>query len=327
MSTSDDSITDHGRTGQAPTSDVSTSHHGQSQLEVSAQQREVARMRQLVKEQFWKAITDKWPMVRQDCGVVWEDQNSQLAKDCQMERRIIREHVEVFEHGALMSMVVFAALRLTGHAKFLPFVEQYVKPWFRLRPANTTNQGTTTTTTQAPANLAIKSTNTHTHTHHTALQATKRTNSKRKARLAQRPSSNNNERPRSFLELQRDEHLQRITEATDAPYDLFVSTLVGISTTMFFFRPSQLRLDFEEAPLMPGRSYWCNHMCDDFITIYQSTDPKIFQQLAPCDDVDLESYHKFALHCILRSAYIQKRKEAGELQPDVLPTNGPWDGQ
>jgi hypothetical protein len=300
------SSSDYPTTDEATGSDDNGSSSGppQTQLEVAAQERELARIRQLAKNQFWKVINDKWPVVREECGVAWNDKKSQVAQDCQMERTIIREHVEVFEHGALMSIVVFGALRLTGHPKFQPFAEKYVIPLFRLWP-------TMKSKTPVPTNTKIE-----------AAPSANKAIPKKQPRYAQHHSSR--ERPKSYLEVKRDQHLERVNEAADAPYDLFVSTLVGISATIFFFRPAQLRLDFEEAPLMPGRSYWCEHMCDDFVRIYQSTDPKVFQ-LLPGEDANLESFQKFALHCILRSAYIQKRRATGEAKPEVLPTSGPWD--
>jgi hypothetical protein len=305
MSSSDYSTTSEG-TGSDDNNGSSTpSPPPLTQLELAAQQRGLARIRQLAKDQFWKVINDKWPVVREECGEAWKDKTSQVAKDCQVERSIIREHVEVFEHGAVMSVVVFVALRLTGHPKFRPFTEKYVLPFFRLWPTKKNKAPVPTTNNKMEiAPVASKA------------------NPKRQPRYAQRQSSR--ERPKSYLEVKRDQHLERINEAADAPYDLFVSTLVGISATIFFLRPAQLRLDFEEAPLMPGRSYWCEHMCDDFVRIYQSTDPVVFQ-LMPGEDANLESFQKFAVHCILRSAYIQQQRASGMAKPEVLPTSGPWD--
>ncbi|CAB9500821.1 expressed unknown protein [Seminavis robusta] len=272
-----------------------------TERELQVQQRELARLRQLFKNSNWQLLRDKWPLVREDCGEAWKTE----PEDCQVEKQIIREHVEVFEHGVVMSLVVFATLRIVAHPRFEPLAERYIKPIF--------TWGLRSTKRKAPKKKADTTT-------------TNTTADKQKPKLAQLQQRGRLRQFKSHLEKQRDSHVERVHQAAEAPHDFLVSTIVGASATFLFFQPAQLRLDFEEAPLMPGKSFWCDHMCQDAITIYQNTDPKVFQyDESETPDANVKSFEKFALHCILRSAYIQKRKQQGEAKPNVLPTSGPWE--
>jgi len=107
-----------------------------------------------------------------------------------------------------------------------------------------------------------------------------------------------------------------------------VATLVGLSVTLFFLRPKQIRLDFEEAPLTPGRSLTSEHMCQDIVQIYNNTNQGVFDfQSLEKPDSNLATFEKFAQNCILRLNEIEKRKEAGVEKPLVLPTHGPWENE
>ena len=283
-------------------------------------QRDAYAEREKIKTKFWNVLQEKWPSVRESCNKHWN--NDRDAHESLFEKTVIREHIEVFEHGALMSVVIFGALRLTAHPKFHPFVDRYVIPLIRLTPPKKKQK----------------------------VPTPKTNNSKNKIDMKAPKSAHvqSGRQFKSYLEQQRDAHKVKIHKASEAPHDIFVATVVGISATCFFMRPKQLRLDFEEAPLSPGRSFFSEHMCDDFIKIYQETDPQVFGHTDPTKDEDdskskresnkyvdntvvappdanLKSFEKFALHCILRSAYVQKRIEAGEPKPLVLPDSGPWE--
>lgn len=288
-------------------------------------QRDANAAREHAKTQFWHVLQEKWPAVREACQEHWNGRDSE---DSLFEKTVLREHIEVFEHGALMSVVIFAALRLTAHPQFHPLVDRYVMPVIRLTPPKKKKKLPTTTIQQ----------NNKTNKNKIDMKAPK---------SAHVPSGR---QFKSYLEQQRDAHKVKVHKASEAPHDIFVATVVGISATCFFMRPKQLRLDFEEAPLSPGRSFFSEHMCQDFIQIYQETDPQVFGHapavkdgdhdknendnndkylnstfVAPPPDANLKSFESFALHCILRSAYVQKRIEAGEAKPLVLPDSGPWE--
>ena len=279
-----------------------------------------------VKTKCWHVLQEQWPAVREACSEHW---NGPDANESLFEKKMIREHVEVFEHGALMTAVIFGSLRLTAHPKFHPFVNRYVIPFFRLTPPKKKkvpivkqNQNNNNSSSSSSSSIV------------------------KDAASADGPQGRRGRQFKSFLEHQRDDHSQRVLEASEVPQDIFVSLVVGISATCFFMRPQQMRLDFEEAPLSPGRSFLSEHMCEDFIKIHQETDPQVFghtistseeenggngneynnmTNYLPPPDATLKSFETFALHCILRSAYIQKRIQAGETKPLVLPEGGPWD--
>ena len=260
------------------------------------EQREEFAARESAKTKCWNVLFEKWPTIREACHEHW---NGPDAFDSLFEKSVLREHIEVFEHGAIMSVVIFGALRVTAHPKFHPFVDKYVMPVIRLTPKKK----------KVPKPKTAKNFN----------------NDNMKA-----PKSvhgHNGRQFKSYLEHKRDTHVEKIHEAAAAPHDILVATIVGLSATCFFMRPQQMRLDFEEAPLSPGRSFLSEHMCDDFIKIYQETDPQVFQNNVAehHPDANLKSFEKFALHCILRSAYVNKRIEAGEDKALVLPVNGPWE--
>jgi hypothetical protein len=264
-----------------------------SQAEQLTHHRELSRIRELAKDKFWHVLREKWPTVRDDCAKHWKGPD---AAECQFEKSVMREHIEVFEHGAVMSLVVFAALRLTSSKKFKHVAKNYIKPFFRLTPRPPNIKPAT--------NLSKRK-----------MEAKPPTIEKRRGRARQF---------KSHLEKQRDTQIERINEAAEAPHDFLVSTLVGISVTFLFFQPKQLRLDFEEAPLSPGRSFWSEHMCEDFIEIYKNTDSRAFDFKHETVDSNLKSFETFTKNCMLRKEYVQNLRLAGEAKPLVLPTNGPW---
>ena len=265
-----------------------------------AKRREESLAREAVKRKCWGVLSSKWSSIREACNEHW---NGPDAIDSQFERSVFREHIEVFEHGVVMSLVIFGALRITAHPKFHPAVDKYVMPIIRLTPPPKKQKKPTAA---AINQQEIKSVHV-----------------------------SNGRQFKSFLEQKRDTHVDRIHKAAEAPHDFMVATLVGVSATCFFMRPKQMRLDFEEAPLSPGRSLLSEHLCDDFIQIYQQTDPQVFAFNHSGDgdgdgddttvgDANLKTFEQFALHCILRKAHIEERIHAGESKPMVLPTNGPW---
>lgn len=258
---------------------------------------EEARQRQLFKDKCWDVIKTKWTQVREDYSIHW---NGPDAQDFAVEKKIVREHVEVFEHGVVMALVVFGSLRLTAHPKFEYVAEKYIKPFFRITPPAAPKKKSIAKPPPPPQSTA-------------------------KPKLVQ-PHHPGGMRPKSYLEKQRDTHVEKIHQMAEAPHDFMVGTICGLSAIFLFIRPKQWRLDFEEAPLTgPGRSLWSENLCPDFIRILQETDPQVFDfEDEEKVDANVQSFQKFALHCQLRGAYIQKRKEQGVENPLSLPTHGPW---
>ena len=268
-----------------------------SEAQALTKHRADKKSREHVKAQFWHVINEKWPVVREECSKHWKGPD---AADCQFEKSVMREHIEVFEHGVIMSLAVFATLRLTAHPKFQPIAENYIKPFFRLTPPS--KKKTTTPLT------------------------TKAKNSVNNKQPIVESRQGGGRQFKSYLEKKRDAHVDRIHQAAEAPHDFMIATLVGLSATLFFLRPQQIRLDFEEAPFCPGRSFWCENMCNDFIQIYKNTEPSVFDFEGHDPDANLKSFEAFAKNCILRNEYVEKRKREGVEKALVLPTNGPWDG-
>jgi hypothetical protein len=263
-----------------------------------------SKSRELTKAQFWQVLNEKWPLVREECSKHW---NGPDAADCQFEKSVMREHIEVFEHGVVLSLIVFTTLRLTAHPKFTPFAENYIKPIFRLTPPK-------------------KKKPTQSHYDLKPNHQTKKTQAvDSKQPTIESRGQQDGRQFKSFLEKKRDAHVDRIHKAAEGPHDFMVASLVGLSATLFFLRPKQIRLDFEEAPLSPGRSFWSEHMCQDFIQIYQNTDPKVFDYDDREPDANMKSFQAFAENCIVRNDYIDKRKREGAEESLVLPTNGPWE--
>lgn len=265
------------------------------------QTREIKQQRQLVKNKCWALIREKLANVSEECGVAW---NGPDAGDCEVEKKIMREHVEVLEHGVYMALVIFGTLRLTAHPRFEPFANAYIKPFFRLTPPK-----------QKVEPPRSKNFN--------------RRNNPRLDRATKEPKMSDGTgksfRRTTHLEQKRELQVERVHNAVEPFFDLMVSLICGLSAVFFFTRPAQIRMDFEDAPLCPGRSIWCEHMCDDFIEIMQETDPKLFEFGEEKVDANLVTFQKFALHCTLRAAHIQKRRQEGETKPTVLPTSVPWE--
>jgi len=153
-------------------------------------QRDESVAREKAKKEFWDVVFDNFSKINSECNKYWSGPD---AADFAVERGIFREHVEILEHGVVMSLVVFGTLRLTAHPKFEPFAARYIKPIFRLTPAPVKKK--------APQYASSA-------TDKIISKSTPPTINPKYAAVGGRHF-------KSFLEKQRDTHVQRIEQAAE----------------------------------------------------------------------------------------------------------------
>jgi hypothetical protein len=103
----------------------------------------------------------------------------------------------------------------------------------------------------------------------------------------------------SHLEKQRQEKEVAAFQSIKVLTDILVSLSVGTSATLLLLDAEKetMRQDFENAPLVQGRSVVSDVCCKDIIAI-SDQHPGLSTSLN--DDVNLASFSKFASNCRLR---------------------------
>lgn len=136
-----------------------------------------------------------------------------------------------------------------------------------------------------------------------------------------------------YLETKRIREREQALQSMKVITDFLVSVSVGFSGTLFLLEAKrhQLRFDYEEAPLVPGRSVVAEHMCPGMLTLYQD-DLSVQQVLrrnetsaTALKDHNLTSFAVFLQNCqkrhdIEQRIRIEQRKSQHE--PVVVPYRG-----
>lgn len=124
---------------------------------------------------------------------------------------------------------------------------------------------------------------------------------------------------RSLLDRRREEKANMTGELTRLPLDLFISVMGGGSAALLLSHPDQLRRDFVDAPLAPGKSLIYSTMCPALEEAFDQQRPAVFESVA---DGTLEAFEGFVRNCRIRSEYTQERTHQGHPRPDVVPYPG-----
>ncbi len=99
------------------------------------------------------------------------------------------------------------------------------------------------------------------------------------------------------------------------PGDLFLSTMIGLSTAIFLSDFSRIKQDVERIPLVKGRSLVADELCTDFVLQYNrmffNSEKKLVEQNKKID----QSLITFILNC-------KKRKEVEEYLQVTEYVNG-----
>ena len=96
----------------------------------------------------------------------------------------------------------------------------------------------------------------------------------------------NHTKYKGFLERKMDEKSALKEEASQLPFDIFVSIMCGLSVAVLLLDRKQILDDFVETPLLPGKSLVHQHVCPDalelpleFMGSNQSEESKYLQAL------------------------------------------------
>jgi hypothetical protein len=129
---------------------------------------------------------------------------------------------------------------------------------------------------------------------------------------------------KTYLEKETENKSEWINESIQLPIDIFISFLCAGSSIVWLSQPKQLRKDFAEAPLQPGRSLIHKHMCPDLVRAFNNqalANPHVFQNQQQ-DDETLATFETFVKNCRIRSEFERQRESAGDKKPDIVPYPG-----
>jgi hypothetical protein len=129
----------------------------------------------------------------------------------------------------------------------------------------------------------------------------------------------------SHLERKQLEREAQARSSTRLLTDFLVSLSVGTSGTLFLLDAEKetFRKDFEDAPLVCGRSLVSDTTCPKMLEVVEKfpLEPKLY-----AENPNLESFHKFAINCQLREDYEKElRLKLGKTSDEKMeiPYPGP----
>jgi hypothetical protein len=137
------------------------------------------------------------------------------------------------------------------------------------------------------------------------------------------PPPTSQQHRQTYLEKEAESKSEWINESIQLPVDIFISFLCAGSSIVWLSQPKELRKDFAEAPLQPGRSLIHKYMCPDLVRAYNNqalANPHVFQNQQ--DDETLTTFETFVKNCRTRSEFERQRESAGDKKPDVVPYPG-----
>lgn len=242
--------------------------------------------------QFWNATGKGVSRFMDIAPTTWRDDTSSSYL-YRAERKIITKHLEPFYTGAFVTIFLFGTFRISGSRWFTRLRDVYSR------------QGTTTTS-RIPS-FSEKST-TPIITNNNNKQTTGDTN-----------------RWKSYLDTKAGEKSYMENDLLiQLPIDLLLSILCGISTVIWFSKPTEILNDFEVLPLIHGKSLIHTHVCPEFIVAY-NTNRIISEEKendTNDDDIILNTFHMFVQNCQIRSEYMTLRKYQSYNTPDIIPYPG-----
>lgn len=129
---------------------------------------------------------------------------------------------------------------------------------------------------------------------------------------------------KSYLGQRAEKENAHCGEMLQLPTDVLLSILCGMSSILLLSKPSQLRQDFAEAPLLPGKSVVSDCLCDEMDAAFNQlcADPSVLTEEFVKQDDTLLTFLTFVKNCRIRSDYIRAREREGKIRPDVIPYPG-----
>jgi hypothetical protein len=213
------------------------------------------------------------------------------------EEERLRKYIPPFQYGLAATVFLFMNFRVTGNPGFQKW-RRHV--WQRIRPSSSSRTSSSTTNT-AQSGISQQ------------------------------------QQGMGYLETKRRNQVEEALKSMKFLTDFLISLSVGTSGTLFLLeaKKEEMRIDYENGPLIPGRSILADDMCPGMLKLYQ-TDPSIRQVLEDNErrkeqrkweqsDHNLVTFSTFIHNCTKREDYESKiRKEQGksENDPILIPHTG-----
>mmetsp|Transcript_31605 Transcript_31605/g.52746 ORF Transcript_31605/g.52746 Transcript_31605/m.52746 type:complete len:258 (-) Transcript_31605:258-1031(-) len=133
--------------------------------------------------------------------------------------------------------------------------------------------------------------------------------------------------PMGYLETKRKTEVEQALKSMKFLTDFLVSLSVGTSGTLFLLesKKDDIRIDYEESPLVPGRSVVADEMCPGMLQLYQNHSSVRHILVQGQHDPNLATVATFVKNCQKRANYESKiRQEQGksEDEPIIVPYTG-----
>jgi hypothetical protein len=129
---------------------------------------------------------------------------------------------------------------------------------------------------------------------------------------------------KSYLDQQAERTREAQKDLLELPTDIIISITCGCSAILLFSQPKQIKKDFIEMPLQPGKSVVTDIFCPNIEAVYRKhVDPRILTKDSIETDDSMNLFLSFIKNCHTRSEYIQYQKQLGTIKrPDVIPYPG-----
>lgn len=239
---------------------------------------------QKARSAFWSVAKDGFSQLIEEAPAAWGGPEARFYR---AEKKIITEHLEPFYWGAFVTIFLFGTFRVSGSRWYARFRE---------------------------------TSNFHTgrNNHKLATGNTPSTSSNLQQQQQQKLPE-----WKSYLDQRADKEKHMRDEALRLPTDLLVSLMCGFSSIIWLSKPSQMKKDLAEAPLVSGKSVVSEFLCHDMEAAFnRHVDPKILTKDIMKQDDTLVTFLTFVKNCRLRSDYIRAREKDGSRRPDVIPYPG-----
>ena len=253
-----------------------------------------------VKRRLWEETAQGLGDVVGDLRGAWYTGNDTVFYSRERER--LRKYIPPFQYGLAASVFLFVTFRVTGNPGFQKWRKGVWQQYFR--PAVSFAK-------QAP------------------------------------PPPKQQQQPppakAGYLETKRKSDVEKVLKSMKVLTDFFISLTVGTSGMLFLLEAKcgeDLRKDYEEAPLVAGRSLVADKMCPGMMELYGS-DPRVRRVLAGNEederdrkwqergmgDANLATFSRFLANCQKRADHEwrlrKERKGVGsENDPVLIPYTG-----
>lgn len=185
------------------------------------------------------------------------------------EQQQLEKYVTPFKYGLGAALFLFVNFRITGHPRFQFWRKDFVANWRGRQPSP-----------QEPL----------------------RSSAAMRQKIKPTPTPPQHQPSLGYLEAKRDREIKEALNSMRLITDVLVSVSVGTSGVLFLLQAHQnsMRKDFEQAPLVPGRSVVAEQICAPFLELPAPS----FSDNE--DDVNMATFSKFRENC-------QKRRDLERL--------------